>query len=92
LQGRGELFANTENGPAFNLFEAAEFPDNYYPLYVNDKPHSRREIILEVAKALYYGSHDEIRLATGKRERMIGLCKEYGYDIEALGFDPAIYV
>lgn len=91
LQGRGELFANTANGGAFNLFEAAEFPDTYYPLYVYDKPHSRKEIILEVVKALYYGSHDEIRLVTGQRERLIELCKAYGYDIEAPGFDPAMY-
>ena len=91
LQGRGELFANTEDGGAFNLFEAAEFPDKHYPLYVYDKPYTKNEIILDVAKALYYDSHDEIRLATGQRDRMIKLCKEYGYNIEAPGFDPAMY-
>ena len=91
LQGRGELFANTEDGAAFNLFEAAEFPDKYYPLYVYDKPHSREEIILEVARALYYGNYDELRLVSGQRERLIELCKTYEYDIEAPGFDPAIY-
>jgi hypothetical protein len=91
LQGRGELFANNEDGGAFNLFEAAEFPDNDYPLYVHDKPHTREEIVLEVAKALYYGSHDEIYLATGQRGRMVKLCQEYGYDIEDPGFDPAFY-
>ena len=91
LQGRGELFANTADGRAFNLFEAAEFPDIYYPLYVHGKPHSRRAIVLEVARALFYGSHDEIRLVPGQRERMIELCKVYGYDIEAPVFDPAFY-
>jgi hypothetical protein len=91
LQGRGELYANTEDGGAFNLFEAAEFPDKHFPLYAYDRPHTRKEIVFAVAKALYYGSHDEIRLAIGQRGRMIELCKEYGYDIEAPGFDPAIY-
>lgn len=89
LQGRGELLTNTEDGRAFNLFEAAEFPESHYPLYVYDKAYSKKEIILEVAKALYYCSHDEIRLAAEQRDSMIRLCREYGYDIEAPGFDPA---
>ena len=91
LQGRGELFANRQDGGAFNLFEAAEFPENYFPLYVNDRQYTKKEIIFEVAKVLFYGSHDEIRLATGQRDRMLKLCKEHGYDIESPGFDPAIY-
>lgn len=91
LQGRGELYSNTEAGGAFNLFEAAEFPDKSYPLYVHDKPHTRKEITLKVARSLDYGSHDELRLTTGQRERMIKLCNEYGYYIESPNFDPAIY-
>ena len=88
LQGRTNLFTNTEDGWAFNLFEAAKFPDGHYPLYVYDIPYTRKEITLEVAKALYYGSHDEIRLATGPPDRMINLFKESGYDIWAPDFDP----
>ena len=91
LQGRGELFVNHDDGSAFNLFEAAEFPNNHYPLYIYNRQYTKKQIVLEVAKALYYGSHDEVRLATGQTDRMIRLCKEYGYDIESPGFDPAIY-
>lgn len=40
LQGCGELYANREDGGVFNLFEAAEFPDNHFPLYVHNRPHS----------------------------------------------------
>jgi hypothetical protein len=91
LQGRGELYANKEDGGAFNLFEAAEFRDDHYPLYVHDRPHTKEEIVLAVAKALHHGSHDEIRLATGQRERMVALCETYGYDLDDPDFDPEIY-
>ena len=91
LQGCGELLVNNEDGPAFNLFEAAEFPDNHFPLYVHNRPYTRKEIILAVAKALFYGNPDVIPLTEERRERMKNLCKEYGYDLDAPGFDPAIY-
>lgn len=41
LQGLGELYVNTQNGCAFNLFEAARFPDDMYPIYVHGRPQSR---------------------------------------------------
>ena len=70
LQGRGELYVNTRNGGAFNLFETAQFPDDAYPMYVHERPHSRRDIVLEVAKALYYRSYDELSLSDDGREQM----------------------
>ncbi|MEW8074123.1 MAG: toll/interleukin-1 receptor domain-containing protein [Candidatus Thiodiazotropha sp.] len=91
LQGCGELVANNEDGGAFNLFEAAEFPDSDFPLYVYNRPHSRKEIILAVAKALYYGNPDVIPISEDRQNRMKKLCKSFGYDLEAPGFDPAIY-
>ncbi|NTU90064.1 MAG: hypothetical protein HGA54_09255 [Actinobacteria bacterium] len=91
LQGCGELSLNRENGGAFNLFEAAEFPDNYFPLYVHDRPYSRGEIVLAVAKALYYGNSSVIPISEERRNRMKKLCKAYGLDLDAPGFDPAIY-
>jgi TIR domain len=91
LQGCGELVANNEDGRTFNLFEAAEFPDSYYPLYVYNRPHNREKIVLAVAKALYYGNPDVIPISEDRRNRMKNLCKSYGYDLDAPGFDPAIY-
>jgi len=91
LQGCGELLANKRDGGAFHLFDAAEFLDDHFPLYVYNRPHSRSEIILAVAKALYYGNPDVIPITAVKRARMKKLCKEYGYDLDAPGFDPAIY-
>ena len=91
LQGSGELYANREDGGAFNLFEAAEFPDNYFPLYVHNRPHSREEIVLAVARALYYGNSDVILITGERRNRMKSLCKACGFDLDAPGFDPAIY-
>lgn len=91
LQGCGELLINNENGPAFNLFEAAEFPDTHFPLYVHNRPYSRQEIVLAVAKALHYGNPDVVQLLDDHKERMKQLCKKYGYDLDAPGFDPAIY-
>lgn len=91
LQGRGELYANREDGGAFNLFEAAEFPDEYYPLYVHDRLHSKKDIVLAVAKALHYGSYERASLSQERRARMIKLCQEFGFDLEDSGFDPAVY-
>lgn len=91
LQGCGELLANKEDGGAFNLFEAAEFPDDHFPLYVYSRSHTRQEIILAVAKALYYGNPDVIPITEERRDRMKYLCKRHGYDLDAPGFDPAIY-
>lgn len=91
LQGCGELFLNKDDGGAFNLFEAAEFPDDHFPLYVHNQPRSRQEIVLAVAKALYYGNPDVIPISSDRRNRMKALCKSCGYDIDSPGFDPAVY-
>jgi len=91
LQGRGELYANHQDGGAFNLFEAAEFPDSHFPIYIHNRQYTRKQIVLEVMKSLYYESYDKMRLSDDRKERMMVLCKEYGYDIEAPGFDAAIY-
>ena len=91
LQGCGELRMNSEQGGAFNLFEAAEFPDHYFPLYVYNRPHSRQQLVLAVAAALYHGNPDVIPISDERRKRMKDLCKAYGYDLDAPGFDPAIY-
>lgn len=91
LQGRGELYVNTESGGAFNLFEAAEFPESYFPLHVNNSPFSRKGIVLAVAKALYYENPDVIPISEERRSRMKNLCKDFGYDLDASEFDPAIY-
>lgn len=90
LQGRGELYLNNRDGGAFNLFHAATFPDSAYPVYVHERPHSRRDIVLAVAKALYYRSYDELSLRDDDRERMKAVCKQHGFDLDAPGFDPAI--
>lgn len=91
LQGCGDLLLNNKDGKAFNLFEAAEFPDDYFPMYVHNRPHSRQEIILAVAKALYYRNPDVIPLSEGMHARMKSLCKNNGYDLDSPGFDPALY-
>jgi hypothetical protein len=91
LQGCGELCANREDGGAFNLFEAAEFPDDHFPLYVHNKPHTRKEIVLAVAKALYYGNPDVIPITEERRARMKNLCRAHGFDLDMPGFDPAYY-
>ena len=91
LQGRGELYANTRNGGAFNLFEAAQFPDEAYPVYIHERPHSRSAIVLAVAKALYNRSYDELMLSDDRREQMKAICKEHGFDLDEPNFDPAIY-
>ncbi|WP_429201230.1 toll/interleukin-1 receptor domain-containing protein [Aeromonas veronii] len=91
LQGCGELLVNTENGGAFNLFEAAEFPDEHFPLYIYNQPRSRNDIVLAVAKALYYDNQDVIPLSEEHRKKMKDICRNHGYDLDEPGFDPAIY-
>lgn len=90
LQGRGELYMNTRDGGAFNLFEAARFPDAAYPMYIHERPHSRKDIVLAVAKALFYRS-SELSLSDDDRKQMKVICKQHGFDLDAPNFDPAIY-
>ena len=91
LQGRGELYVNNHGGGAFNLFHAATFPDSAFPIYVHERPHSRWDIVLAVAKALYYRSYDELALTDSDREKMKAICKAHGFDLDDPHFDPAIY-
>jgi hypothetical protein len=91
LQGCGELYVNNKDGGVFNLFEAAEFTDSCFPLFVYNRPHTRKDIALAVAMALYYGNPDVIPITEDRRNRMKSICKSFGYDIDAPGFDPAIY-
>lgn len=90
LQGRGELYANKEDGGAFNLFEAAEFPDELYPLYVHDRLHSKNDIVLAVAKALFHGSYEPASLSEERRKRLVQLCKQFGFDLGDPNFDPEL--
>lgn len=91
LQGKGELLANSENGGAFHLFEAAEFPDEDFPLFVYDRPYTKKEIVLAVTKALFYGNPDVIDIGDDRRAKMKKLCKQYGYDLDDPNFDAALY-
>lgn len=89
LQGRGELLVNNIDGGAFNIFEAAEFPDNHFPLYIYERLYTRRDIVIEVTKALFYGSYDDMWLSADRKERLVALCRSFGFDLEAPGFDAA---
>lgn len=91
LRGSGELLANNEDGRAFNLFEAAEFSDSSFPIHVYGRPHSKKDIMLAVAKALYYGNSDVVPMSEEARNRLKTLCKIYGYDLDDPNFDPAVY-
>lgn len=86
-----KLFANSERGGAFNLFEAAEFADDAFPLYVYDRPYTKKEIILAVASALYYKNPDRIHISKERRKILRKLCKQHGYDLKDPNFDPAMY-
>jgi hypothetical protein len=82
---------NNSDGGAFNVFHAATFPDSAFPIFVHERPHSRRDIVLAVAKSLYYRSYDKLALIGDDRERMKAICKEHGFDLDHPHFDPAIY-
>jgi len=88
LQGKGELYKNKHGGSVFHLFEAAQMSDEDFPLYVYDRPYKKKEIILAVAKALYYGNPDMIKIGAKERKKMKALCKEHGYDLDDPYFDP----
>ncbi|MHA4870812.1 toll/interleukin-1 receptor domain-containing protein [Duganella sp. PWIR1] len=91
LQGKGELLRNSEDGGAFHLFEAAEFPDEAFPLYVYDQLYTKKEIILAVTKALFHGNPDVIDIGDVRREKMKKLCKQHGYDLDDPNFDAALH-
>lgn len=89
LQGRGELLVNSTDGLAFNIFEAAEFPDNHFPIYIYGTCYSRKDIIISLTKVMFYKSHDKDSVDSEQWKRLLKLCKEFGYDIEASHFDAA---
>ena len=89
LQGRGELLANSDTGDAFNIFEAAEFPDKDFPLYIYGRLYSKKSIIIKIAKIIVYQSYNSYSLSSERRDRMVRLCKDYGFDTEDPNFDPA---
>lgn len=91
LKGCGELLINNEDGPAFNLFEAAEFPEEYFPLFVKGRQHSRRDLVLAVAAAFYYQNPDVIQIAADRRARLVAMCKAHGFDLDDPNFDPAVH-
>ncbi|SDH89798.1 toll/interleukin-1 receptor domain-containing protein [Janthinobacterium sp. YR213] len=91
LQGQGELFANTDRGRCFNIYEAAEFTDDQFPLYVHDKLYSKEEIILGVAAVFHYSNPDAIPITTDRKKRLLKLCKDHGYDVKDKNFDPAMH-
>ena len=80
----------SESDPVFHLFEATEFPDSYFRLYVSNRPHSREDFVLAVTKALYCGNSDVIPITEEARNRLKDLCKRYGFDVDTPGFDPEI--
>jgi hypothetical protein len=80
------LLANSDTGGAFNIFEAAEFPDKDFPLYIYGRLYSKKDIIIEIAKIIVYQSYN---LSSERRDRMVRLCKDYGFDTEDPNFDPA---
>ena len=90
LCGQGEL-AKSLNGGAFNLYEAAEFPDEAFPLYVYDRPYSKKEIVLRVAGVLHYKNPDAIPITSDRKKRLLKLCKDYGYDLKDENFDPSMH-
>lgn len=91
LQGKGELLVNSESGGAFHLFEAAEFPDEAFPLYVYDRLYTKQEIILAVTKALFYGNPEVIDIGDDRRAKMKKLCQQHGYDLDDPNFDAGVY-
>jgi hypothetical protein len=54
LQGRGELLANSDTGGAFNIFEAAEFLDKDFPLYIYGRLYSKKQIKKEQLLQLFH--------------------------------------
>jgi len=89
LQGRAELLVNSAGGPAFNIFEAAEFPDSDFPLHIHGMCYSKQDIVIALTKVMFYKSHDKMRVDKQQWKRLIKLCKEYGYDLKNPNFDAA---
>jgi hypothetical protein len=52
------------------LFEATEFPDEDFRLYVYDRPYTTKGIILALTKALFHDNPDVIDIEVERREKM----------------------
>jgi hypothetical protein len=123
LQGRGELLANSDTGGAFNIFEAAEFPDKDFPLYIYGRLYSKKDIMqsaINIQREILIGKFSCLKnikrsssitickqlpsalkktplrvfiawsdATNRRRDRMVRLCKDYGFDTEDPNFDPA---
>ena len=86
LQGRGELNANTTDGATFNIFEAVEFPDNWFPIFFDGKGYSRSELLFNVAQIMAHQSYDtKLRLGEDVWERIKALCIDHGYNPDLMG-------
>jgi hypothetical protein len=56
------LLANSDTGGAFNIFEAAEFLDKDFPLYIYGRLYSKKDIIIEIAKIIVDDAIHPIRV------------------------------
>lgn len=83
-QGRGELNLNTQNGGTFHLFEALEFPDKDFPMYINGTRYTKDDLMFLAASALA-GQNPETMLCVGLQyDRLKALCQKHGHDPDKL--------
>jgi TIR domain-containing protein len=85
LQGRGELHVNSTNGPVFQLFEAIEFPEERFPIFLGGRLYQRDELLFHAAVAI--GSRRvEVTNMIGAAavKRVERRCKEAGLDPKLL--------
>jgi hypothetical protein len=81
LQGRGELHANTANGPAFHLFEAVQLTDDSFPIFLGGRLYDREELLFYAATAIGSRRKEVLNMiGTTALERVEKRCKEAGLD------------
>ncbi len=86
LQGRGELNADTTQGPTFNIFEAVQFHESRFPIYIDGKLYSRSELLYNAATVMAHESYDtKMRLGEEEWEVIRAMCIKEGFDPEKMG-------
>jgi hypothetical protein len=86
LQGRGELNANTVDGPTFNIFEAVQFDDSSFPIYIDGKKYDRSLLLFHVAEIMAHRSYDtKTFLGEDDWNKIKALCIEYGFNPDTMG-------
>jgi hypothetical protein len=83
LNGDGELHANSENGGSFTIWEALEFSDDKFPIWIDGKQYHPEDLAFRAAQTLAQRRDVAVRWVGESRVSAIeDRCVKLGYNPE----------